>query len=442
MAEEKLFPTLLSFLTNAIHSFPDPRRGHNTQYSMRDFTLSAFAAFYCQSPSFLAFQRLMQQARGTNNGKTLFGIQELPTDNQIRNLLDPVAPGLLRPAFEATFRYLEQRGVVASFRSFAHTLLVPLDGTGYFTSESIHCANCSVAHHRGGRVSYAHSALMPAIVKPGCPQVLPLTPEFISPQDGQEKQDCEPVAAKRWITEVASRYSSLGLTLLGDALYATQPMIECVRGEELDYIFVAKPKSHKYFYEELQGRSKLGQMQRLKRTRWTGKTHRTYTYRWINGVRLNDRPDSIEVNWAELTITDEAGKRTFRIAFLSDFPITKENVEALVEAGRLRWKIENEDINNLKTKGYHFEHNFGHGREYLAQLLLALNVLAFLFHTVLELLDQRVALLRKTLPRRDTFFQHLSALSQYLPFDGWQQLLRFMLHGLQLEDPDADRLRP
>jgi hypothetical protein len=218
-------------------------------------------------------------------------------------------------------------------------------------------------------------------------------------------------------------------------------MIECMRGAELDYLFVAKPQSHKYLYEELRGREKLGQMQRLKRTRWTGKTHRTYTYRFMNGVPLTAEPDSIEVNWAELSITDESGKRTFRIAFLTDHPISEENVEALVEAGRCRWKIENEDINSLKTKGYHFEHNFGHGKQYLAQTLLALNVLAFLFHTVLELLDARVALLRATLPCRDTFFQHLSALTQYLPFDGWQQLLQFMLRGLQLEDPYAQRLR-
>ncbi|MDP6966494.1 MAG: ISNCY family transposase, partial [Candidatus Marinimicrobia bacterium] len=70
----------------------------------------------------------------------------------------------------------------------------------------------------------------------------------------------------------------------------------------------------------------------------------------------------------------------------------------LIEAGRCRWKIENEDFNTLKTKGYHFEHNFGHGKQFLSQTLLSLNTLAFLFHTVLEILDERCALLRKTLP--------------------------------------------
>jgi len=139
----------------------------------------------------------------------------------------------------------------------------------------------------------------------------------------------------------------------------------------------------------------------------------------------------VQVNWVELLMRDEAGNVTLRAAFVTNHLITMENVEALVEAGRCRWKIENEDFNTLKTKGYHFEHNFGHGKQYLAQALLSLNILAFLFHTVLEILDKRCATLRQMLPRRDTFFQHIAALTQYLPFADWQSLLEFMLRGLR-----------
>jgi len=426
-----VFRTLLSFLTRAIDDLPDGRRGTNTQYSMHDFVMSAFAVFFCQSPSFLAFQTLMQKSRGMNNGETLFGIQKLPTDNQIRNMLDPVDPKLLRPVFASTFGYLQQQQVIDSFRSFSNTLLIALDGTGYFYSESIHCPSCTVAHHRDGHTSYSHSVLMPAIVKPGCPQVIPLEPEFIVPQDGHKKQDCERVAAKRWIDSLAPQYSPLGITLLGDDIYACQPMIEKVLAEEMHYIFVAKPRSHKHLYEELESLQKLGELQEVKRTQWTGKEHRTLTYRYINHVPLKDADNSIDVNWVEITTTNEKGKITFHTAFITSYLITDENVAELVEAGRCRWKIENENFNNLKTKGYHFEHNFGHGKQYLSQTLLSLNNLAFLFHTVLELLDENCAWLRKTLPRRDTFFQHISTLTQYLCFAGWESLLEFMIRALQ-----------
>ena len=427
----EVFRTLQSFLISALDGFPDGRRGRNTRYSMQDIGRSAFAVFFVQSPSFLSHQQLMQQARGMNNGSTLFGIEKLPTDNQIRNLLDPVDPKHLRPVFASLLQYLQQRQVLKQFRSFANTLLIALDGTGFFYSEAIHCPCCTVAHHRDGRISYTHSALMPAIVKPGCSQVIPLEPEFIVPQDGHAKQDCETAAAKRWLHSLAGGYSPLGITLLGDDLYASQPLIQKVLEQELQYIFVAKPSSHKYLYEELTAMEKLGQLKRLQLTQWTGKERLTFTYRYINDVPLKDSEDSIRVNWVELTITNAQDKLLFRNSFVTGYLISDENVAELVEAGRCRWKIENEDFNTLKTKGYHFEHNFGHGKLYLSQTLLSLNILAFLFHTVLELLDERCTLLRKSLPRRDTFFQHIAALTQYLCFASWQSLLEFMIRGLQ-----------
>jgi len=429
------FRSLLSLLTASIASFPDVRRGANTQYSMHDATLSAFTVFFCQSPSFLAYQRLMEQAEGTNNGKTVFGIHKLPTDNQIRNLLDPVDPQHVQPVYRSIFEYLQRHGVVDSFRDIDNTLLVALDGTQYFFSEAIHCSRCLVAHHRDGRVTYSHTALMPAVVKPGTSQVIALEPEFIHPQDGHDKQDCESRAAERWIRRVGTLYSPLGVTLLGDALYATKPMVRLVEEQELQYIFVAKPKQNKYLYEELEAFEKLGELHELSRTQWTGKKHRRLVYRYANGIPLNDGSDPVQVNWAELTIMDDTGKITFHIGFITSYTVTAQNVEAVVQAGRCRWKIENENINTLKTKGYHFEHNFGHGKDNLSQTLLSLNILAFLFHTVLELQDRRCSLLRETLPRRDIFFQHIAALTQYLCFDSWQHLLLFMLTKLKLDDP-------
>jgi hypothetical protein len=98
-------------------------------------------------------------------------------------------------------------------------------------------------------------------------------------------------------------------------------------------------------------------------------------------------------------------------------------------------RSENEHNNTLKTKGYNLEHNFGHGKKNLSNLLLSLNLLAFLFHTMLELYDRRYQLIRKTLPRRDRFFNDVTALTQYMLFESWEALMLFMLNGLDLEDP-------
>lgn len=429
--DREAFQTLFAYLSEAIEDFPDVRTGENTLYSLQDISRAAFSVFFMQSPSFLAHQNLMQQAHGVNNGKTLFGMKTIPSDVQIRNLLDPVAPAYLRPVFKDVTGYLKENGVIDKFRSFHNTLLIALDGTGYFSSESIRCPSCSAAHHKDGRTTYTHTALMSAIVKPGCPQVIPLEPEFITPQYGHEKQDCEIQAAKRWFQRIAPAYGTLGVTVLGDDIYACQPIIEEVLKQDLDFIFVSKSRSHKYLQEELESLEKLGQMNIFQHTLWSGKKRYTYTYRFVNDVALKDSDDSLMVNWVELCVTDEKAAIRFCNSFITSYSISDENVTELVEAGRCRWKIENETFNNLKTKGYHFEHNFGHGKLYLSQTLLSMNILAFLFHTVLELLDEKCLTLRKALPRRDTFFQHIATLTQYLCFASWQTLLAFMIRSIR-----------
>ncbi len=437
MSGGETFQTLMSFLTGCVESFPDRRTGKNTQFSLQDVTRGAFSVFFCQSPSFLAFQELMQQQQGKNNARTLFGVEQIPSDNQIRALLDPVDPVLLNPVYQKCFDLMQQEQLVQPLRSFGNSLLVAMDATGYFLSESIHCPSCMVSHHRDGRVTYSHAVLLPAVVSPQHSYIVPLQPEFLSPQDGHERQDCEFQAAIRWIEGYGAQLSPLGVTLLGDDLYSRTPIITRVMQQELDFIFVAKTVMHKHLAEEIEGLEKIGGVHRLQRTAWTGKHHRYYHYRWVGDVSLTGEKDSPIVSWVELQILDDAGKVTYRNSWVTSHPISEQTVVAFVQAARCRWKIENEDINTLKTKGYHFEHNFGHGQHYLSQTLLSLNLIAFLFHTLLELLDERYALLRSTLPRRDTFFQHVATLTQYLCFDSWVALMVFMLKGLHLPDPDG-----
>jgi hypothetical protein len=431
------FEVLLSYLVNCVESFPDKRTGKNTQFSLEQISRAAFGVFFCQSPSFLAYQQLMQQQQGKNNASSLFGVREIPSDNHIRAMLDPVEPSLLNPVYQNCFQLMQRQGLVQPMRFLANSLLIALDATGYFLSESIHCPSCMVSKHHDGRVSYTHAVVLPAVVSPQQSHVVPLQPEFLSQQDGHDRQDCELRAALRWIEGHAQQFSPLGVTLLGDDLYSHTPIIQEAVKQEMHFLFVAKPVTHKHLFEEIEGIEKLGGVGSVQRSGWTGRAHRCYHYRWLNDVSLTADKNSPVVSWVELQILDEKQKVTYHNCWVTSYSITEENVVDVVRAARCRWKIENQNFNTLKTKGYHFEHNFGHGQQYLSQTLLSLNVIAFLFHTILELMDSRCALLRCTLPRRDTFFQHVATLTQYLCFDSWVALMQFMLKGLHLSDPDG-----
>ena len=197
MADLLSFDGLVQIIHDVLDQLPDVRRGKNLTYAIKDAALGAFAVFFTQSPSFLAHQQTLRQAKGSSNAERLFGITHIPCDNQIRTLLDPVPPEHLLPIFSTITQALTAMGSVDTFRAFDDTVLIALDGTQYFSSQRISCPKCTHKTAANGTVTYSHSAITPVIVAPGRAEVLPLAPEFITPQDGQAKQDCEQEAAKR-----------------------------------------------------------------------------------------------------------------------------------------------------------------------------------------------------------------------------------------------------
>jgi hypothetical protein len=287
-----------------------------------------------------------------------------------------------------------------------------------------------------GDTLYYHNVINPVVVNPDQPHVLPLEPEFIVPQDGATKQDCELTAAKRWLQRCGSPYAAYRLTLLGDDLYCHQPFCQLVLKYQLNFIFVCKPDSHVQLYEWLTflQAGPGEQLPTLTRRHWNGRFAEIWTYRYINEVPLRAGEAPLFVNWVELLITRaDTGVELYHNSFATNFVLTETTVEPIVRAGRTRWKIENEGNNVLKNRGYHLEHNFGHGQHHLSTVLLTLNLLAFLYHTVLHLVDQRYQRLREHLAVRQTFFNDVQTLTRYLCFDSWDHLLDFMLRQLELD---------
>ena len=415
--------------------FTDPRQGKNKHYTLVDAGLSAFSVFFMPSPSFLEYQRSLEQTHGTSNAQTLFGVHEIPSDNPIRHWLDATEPGRLKPLFAYLFEGLNQAGVIETYRSVNQKLLLAFDGVEYFSSHVIHCPHCSIRHHTNGSVTYSHTALTPVLVRPGLDQVIPLAPEFVPPQDGAEKQDGELNAAKRWLSEWGDDYSPLGVIVLGDDLYGHEPFCCEVLKRGMDFILVCHPASHPIVYEGLDFLDRGGAVRTVVRRRWTGQRREIDTYRYAESIPLRDADDALLVNWCELTTTDEHGKVLYQNAFATSLTLHDGHVVEVVAAGRGRWKIENDNNNTLKTKGYHFEHNYGHGQQHLSSLLASLIILAFLVHTVLEWMDSQYRLLRQKLPSRQRLFSDIRTLTSYLCFESWGDLMMFMLQSFEPAPP-------
>ena len=382
------FIALREYLNRAILGMKDPRLASNaTKYSLVDAVLGAFSVFFMQSESFLEHQRHMESNQGKSNATTLFGMIKVPTVPQIRNILDGISATSLSSVFSCVYQALRRDGHLKPFQ-YLGGLLIALDGTQYFDSHKLNCQCCSSRKHKNGTVTYFHSAILPVIVAPGQSQVISLAPEFITPQDGHEKQDCEVAAAKRWLKNHSSEFKGQPITLLGDDLYSHQPMCEEILAVGMNFIFTCLETSHTGLYDWLKYLDGIGEVKKLEIKQWNKNSREVYSYQYINDIPLRDAQPAIMVNWCKLIHTRESdGKILYENAFITRHELNEQSVPLITAAGRCRWKTENENHNVLKTKGYHLEHNFGHGQEHLASCLLTLNLLAFLFHTVLHLTD-------------------------------------------------------
>lgn len=384
----------------------------------------------------MEYQRQLQAHKGRTNARTLFGVTKIPCDNHLRTLLDPITPSHFDPVFVEVFERLAQSHLFDSFRVLGDPLLVALDGTTSFSSQAIQCPNCLTRQLSNGHTLYSHSAITPGVVSPGRTQVIALPPEYIMPQDGHTKQACEQMAGKRWIQKHAKTFAPYQVTLLGDDLYSKQPWCALALAKGFNFILVCKPDSHPKLYERVAFWHANAGLTTCERRHWNGRFTEVSLYRSLNDVLLLDGKESLAVHWFEITVVNaKTGEQLYHNSFITNHRVTAENVAAVAQAGRGRGKIENENNNVLKTKGYHVEHNFGHGQQYLAAVMLSLNLLALLFHTVLEWSDDKYALLRRVLARRQTFFDDIRALTRYMVFDSWEHLIDFMLQGLELQSP-------
>jgi hypothetical protein len=415
----ELLLSLLSGLRAVCAAFPDPRKGRGGNIAMADFGLSAFALFFMQSASFLAFQRGLEKGQGRSNCQTLFGIEKIPSDNYIRDMLDGADPARLQPCFERMEQLLATAPLRQAFGRLGDRTLIAWDGTEYFCSQKLGCPHCLTRKRANGNIESYHTMLAATVVAPGHAKVVPLLPEFIAPQDGAEKQDCERNAVKRWHARHADRLRPLRPVYLGDDLFACQPIVTMLSDSGDDFIFTCKESSHKALYDFIDGAEPERHAEQIRK----GKAVETRRYRWIEGVPLRDGKDAIRVNWIGFEIFDRHGAVKYSTAWVTSLPVNKNNVADIAACGRARWKIENETFNVMKNHGYELEHNFGHGETFLAMTLAALNLLAFAWHSALDLVEPPWQAARQAAATRSSFFAHILTLTTYVVFPAWLAVL-------------------
>jgi DDE family transposase len=395
--------------------------------SLTDALMAAFAMFSLKAPSLLAFD----QERTEGNLQRVYGLQRVPCDTAMREILDPVQPKALRPLFQAIFRALQRGKALEAMLFVEGHYLLALDGTGYFSSQQIHCESCLERHHRNGTITYAHQMLGAALIHPDRREVIPLMPEPIVKQDGTEKNDCEREAAKRLIVQLRQDHPHLPLIVTEDSLSSNAPHIQVLQEHHVHYILGVKEGDHASLFAQVAAAEHAGRVTYYDRDDpETGLRHR---FRFISDMPLNESHTDLRVNFLECW--EWAQDKVQHFSWVTDLRVNKGTVYQIMRGGRARWRIENETFNTLKNQGYHFEHNYGHGYQHLSVVFAVLMMLAFLVDQIQQLCCPLFQAVWAKLGSKRRLWERMRALFYAYVLTSMRQLFEALFYGLQKTAP-------
>jgi hypothetical protein len=398
---------LISEVSKVFSSVKDPQQ--RSRYSIKDCLLCGLALFALKYPSLL--QMNDSNDIEEHNLRNLYKIRSIPSDTHFRVRLDKIEYTRLQYAFDALIARLQRGKLLLDYRYLEDSYLVSIDGTGYFSSDSIHCDNCCVKHHAGGKISYYHQMLSAVMVHPGFKQVFPLALEPIMKQDGSAKNDCERNAAMRLLKRIRISHPHMKITVLLDALYANGPLINLLDELGFKYIITAKNLKDLYDHHEYGGGKSEGRV---------NKFGTSIEYKYSNNLPLNQAHSGLKVNL--LQVVDNSGKRRYQNDWITNIDISKDNVYELMKGGRARWRIENETFNTLKNLGYNFEHNFGHGYNNLSIVLCYMMFIAFTIDQVQAYCGYHFKMVAAITYAKIVLWERLRACFMTFEYNNWEEM--------------------
>ena len=312
-----------------------------------------------------------------SKSKTGTAVGRIPSDSQMRDILDPIDPDALSDSFQQIFSKVQQEKGLDQLAFLGGHYLLSGDGTGFFYSNKLSNDRCLEKYSKKtGETTYYQQFYGAAIVHPDFREVIPLPPEFIVKQDGATKNDCEREASKRFLAKFRKAHPQLPVIMIEDGLSSNGPHIRELQKHNIRFILGVKENDHTYLFEKVDEGEFAGRSTKLviKDPKKPGVRH---CFHFINGVPLNKTNKDLLVNFLEYEEVTAKGKKKY-FSWVTDFELSPDNVMDIMRGGRARWKIENETFNTLKNQGYHLEHSFGLGDKNLSQVFVTLMMLAFL----------------------------------------------------------------
>jgi len=416
---------LFGIVRRNFQAIEDPQEEAH-EITLTDGLMSAFAMFSLKDPSLLAFDR-RRVAEG-HNLKSIYKVEKIPCDTQMRTRLDPVDPDSLRPAFKDLFRKAQRGKVLEEMLYMEEGYIVSLDGTGTFSSDKLDCPTCMEKRSKSGKITYYLQILGAVIVHPEKKEVIALPPESIRKQDGETKNDCERNAAKRWLSAFRKDHPHLKVIIVEDGLSPNGPHIRDLTEYRCHFILSCKEDDHTYLSEYLDRATEEGRASEHSVADPNDPKVRHF-FRFTNRAPLNESNRDLLVNVLEYW--EERGDETKYFCWVTDLLLTPSSVYRIMRAGRSRWKVENETFNTLKNQGYHLEHNYGLGKKSLSMVFVSLMMLAFLTDQLQQLSCSLFQAAWAKYGSKKALWENIRSIFRWFAVESMERIYRLILAGPQ-----------
>lgn len=270
------------------------------------------------------------------------GLEDLPHHDTINNFLKKLKSEEIEKIRSYMIKELLKKRCLERYRLLDKYWTIAVDATGIVSFKDRHCEHCLKREYKNKetgeveRTLYFHYVLEAKLVVGD--MVFSIDTEFIENEKNYQKQDCEIEAFKRLAKRLKKNYKRLPICILGDSLYAVDPIFTLCKENRWKYIFT---------FKEGRTKSLFGEFEELKNLESNTDEKDCI---WVNEIEYNEN----KVNVLEANLIEKKKERKF--TFITNISITKKNAERILFAGRSRWKIENQGFNNQKNITNNIEH--------------------------------------------------------------------------------------
>jgi hypothetical protein len=335
--------------TDRLKNIKDPRNQSYITYGPEIILFTMLLKNMADLKSMRSMSNSFNKDECIENIRKVFGLEvleELPHYDTINDFLTGLELSELENIRTYMIKELLKKRCFEDYRIEGKYWGVIFDGTGLYSFDQKHCEHCLKREYTNKetgetKIIYMHHVLEAKLVVGD--MVFSIGTEFIENENEEAtKQDCEIKAFYRLAEKIKQTYKRLPICILGDSLYACEPVFGCCDQYDWKYIFRFKEGRIKSIAEEFNAIKEIEE----------GKEQDLF---WVNDIAYNNRT----LNLIEAKIDTEDGKSK-QYLFITNIKVTKRNAERLIAAGRSRWKIENQGFNNQKNIRYHIEHANSH----------------------------------------------------------------------------------